>query len=326
MKKYILSLIAALIFVLIPSFAYANERNGMESILESNEEQKISNSGTDNTEDIRMCIEAYRKKNNGIVAYTLDNSLDDIHASENIKIYAFTTKKPSVFYNEYRLSNNLMDFVSLNYSIIRVFRDNNNNLIDSVFYMKPENSKQDDADWKRVSSGGMLFSDETIEFLTNENKLLNVLKSYSIENPQNIKVITGIEGLEGVLYFENNGSQIVMPLSDGYKYNSEVVTCKKLTPYIASEFFEARKESDLNNEKKLEEWDKLPMNQKTYGNCNDINYINLKPATFGNNVEVNNENLYNTKDAKINSKALGVFMFGVIFIIGGIVCYKCHHI
>ena len=99
-----------------------------------------------------MCVEAYSKKNNGTEVVITDDSLGYIHAAENIKIYAFTTKKPSDFYNEYRLSGNLEDFVSSNYSIIRVFRDNNNNLIDSVFYMKPENAEQSDADWKRVSS------------------------------------------------------------------------------------------------------------------------------------------------------------------------------
>lgn len=188
--------------------------------------------------------------------------------------------------------------------------------------MKPENAEQSDADWKRVSSGGMIFSDETIEFLTDKSELLNVLESYNIENPQNLKVITGIEGLEGVLYFENNGIQIVMPLSDGYKYDSDIVTCKKLTPYVASEFFEARREADLANERKLEEWDNLPMNQKIYGNSNEFNYINLKPATFTDNIEVNNENLQSTKDVNTTSRFIGTLVLGAILAVGAIVCYR----
>lgn len=315
-------LIALVLLLMVPQFAFASETNGVESILETKEEQQISNAGIDNPEDIRMCVEAYRKKNNGTDVVITDESLVNIHASENIKIYAFTTKKPSDFYNEYRLSGNLEDFVSSNYSIIRVFRDNNNDLIDSVFYMKPENAEQSDADWKRVSSGGMIFSDETIEFLTDKSELLNVLESYNIENPQNVKVVTGIEGLEGVLYFENNGSQIVMPLSDGYKYDSDVVTCKKLTPYVADEFFEARREADLTNERKLEEWDNLPMHQKTYGNSNEINYINLKPAIFTDNIEVSKEKLQNTKDVNTISRFIGVFVLGAVFAVGAIVCYR----
>ncbi len=281
-------LIALVLLLMVPQFAFASETNGVESILETKEEQQISNAGIDNPEDIRMCVEAYRKKNNGTDVVITDESLVNIHASENIKIYAFTTKKPSDFYNEYRLSGNLTDFVSSNYSIIRVFRDNNNDLIDSVFYMKPENAEQIDTDWKRVSSGGMIFSDETIEFLTDKGMLLNVLESYNIENPQNLKVITGIEGLEGVIYFENNGIQIVMPLSDGYKYDSDVV---------------------------------LPMNQKTYGNSNEINYINLKPATFTDNIEVSKEKLQNTKDVNTISRFIGVFVLGAILAVGAIVCY-----
>ncbi len=315
-------LIALVLLLMVPQFAFASETNGVESILETKEEQQISNAGIDNPEDIRMCIEAYRKKNKGTDVVITDESLVNIHASEDIKIYAFTTKKLSDFYNEYRLSGNLTDFVSSNYSIIRVFRDNNNDLIDSVFYMKPENAEQIDTDWKRVSSGGMIFSDETIEFLTDKGMLLNVLESYNIENPQNLKVITGIEGLEGVLYFENNGIQIVMPLSDGYKYDSDVVTCKKMTPYVVSEFFEARREADLAKERKLEEWDNLPMNQKTYGSSNEINYINLKPAIFTDNIEVSKEKLQNTKDVNTISRFIGVFVLGAILAVGAIVCYR----
>ena len=315
-------LIALVLLLMVPQFAFASETNGIESILETKEEQQISNAGTNNSEDIRMCVEAYCKKNNGTEVVITDDSLDYIHAAENIKIYAFTTKKPSDFYNEYRLSGNLTDFVSSNYSIIRVFRDNNNDLIDSVFYMKPENAEQSDADWKRVSSGGMIFSDETIEFLTDKSELLNVLESCNIENPQNLKVITRIEGLEGVIYFENNGIQIVMPLSDGYKYDSDVVTCKKMTPYVVSEFFEARREADLAKERKLEEWDNLPMNQKTYGSSNEINYINLKPAIFTDNIEVSKEKLQNTKDVNTISRFIGVFVLGAILAVGAIVCYR----
>ena len=140
-------LIALVLLLMVPQFAFASETNGIEDILETKEEQEISNGGTDNPEDIRMCIEAYRKKNSGTEGVIIDDSLDNIHASENIKIYAFTTKKPSDFYNEYRLSSNLTDFVSSNYSIIRVFRDNNNDLIDSVFdycYTKSNGSLKDE--------------------------------------------------------------------------------------------------------------------------------------------------------------------------------------
>lgn len=322
MKKILWLFIAVVYLLVVPSCVFASDNNGIGSILESKEEQGISNVGTDNPEDIRICIEAYNKKNNGVAEYSLDNSSDDIHASENIKIHAFTTKKPSVFYSEYEACNNLMDFVSPNYSIIRVFRDGNNRLIDSVFYMKPENSKQDDSDWKRVSSGGMIFSDETIELLTDENELLNLLKSYNIENPQNLEVITGIEGLEGALYFEYNGVQIIMPLSDGYRYDSEVVTCEKLIPYVASEFFEARKESDIANERKLKEWDNLPMNEKTYGNSNIINYVDLKPAIFTDTIELNTEIVQNTAYTNAIVKFAGFFMLGLLVIIGVVVKMK----
>ena len=111
----------------------------------------------------------------------------------------------------------------------------------------------------------MIFSDETIEFLTDKSELLNVLESYNIENPQNLKVVTGIEGLE--------------------------------------------------------EWDNLPMNQKTYGNSNEINYINLKPAIFTDNIEVSKEKLQNTKDVNTISRFIGVFVLGAILAVGAIVCY-----
>lgn len=285
MKKYCAAFIALLLLALIPCTAYASESKGIGSILESDEELVFSNAGTSDPEDIRICIEAYSKKNEGVSTHNLENLQENVHASENIKIYAFTTKKPSVFYDEYNSCNDLNAFVSSNYSIIRVFRDSNNTLIDSVFYMKPENSEQSDGEWKRVSSGGMIFSDETIELLTDKNAMEAVFDSYNINNPENLKVITGVDGLEGLLYFENDGVQIVMPLSDGYKYDSDIDTCEKLTPYVASEFFEARKMSDLENEAKLAEWDSLPMDQKTYGTSTGVNYVDLKSATFDSIIE-----------------------------------------
>ena len=80
-------LIALVLLLMVPQFAFASETNGIESILETKEEQQISNAGTNNPEDIRMCVEAYCKKNNGTEVVITDDSLDYIHAAENIRIY-----------------------------------------------------------------------------------------------------------------------------------------------------------------------------------------------------------------------------------------------
>lgn len=279
MKKIALLLTLVLTLFSYTAFADNNDINSEEinNILSSNEEQDIFNNTIANSEDDKsISIEAYNKKNKDNLNPKVKKMHTNVHPAENIKIHAFTTMKALDFYTEYEESKNLNNFISPNHSIIAVFRDNDNLFMDSIFYLKPETAEQKDNKWEAVSSGAMIFSDETIEFLANEKNIKDLLESINIKQPEDLKIVVGIDGIEGVLYFKENGNEIVVPLSDGYKYNEDTIVCQKFTPYLANEFFEARKLSTLENQKKFEQWEELPMEEKTYGKGGDINYVNLK--------------------------------------------------
>lgn len=279
MKKVALLLTLVLTLFSYTVFADNNDIDSEEinNILSSKEEQDIFNNTIANSQDDKnISIEAYKKKNKDNLNFKSEELHTNVHPSENIKIHAFTTMKALDFYTEYEKSKSLNNFISPNHSIIAVFRDNDNLFMDSIFYLKPETAEQKDNKWEAVSSGAMILSDETIEFLSNEKNIKDLLQSINIKQPEDLKIVVGIDGIEGLLYFKENGNEVVVPLSDGYKYNEDTIVCEKFTPYLANEFFEARKLSTLENQKKLEQWEELPMEEKTYGKGGDINYVNLK--------------------------------------------------
>jgi len=291
LKKNILLITLITISMLSTLRVFGSDDVQINSVLSSNEEQNKFNDNIANSDkDKNLCIEAYKRKNQGIANYNIEDPYEGVHPSENIKIYAFTTMKTNEFYEEYEGNNDLENFISSNYSIVALFRNKNDVFMDSIFYLKSEKAEQSDDQWERVSSGGMIFSDETIEFLSDSNNIKDLLSSFHIVQPQNLKVITGVEGVEGLLYFETNGTQIVVPLRDGYKYNEDTNVCKKFTPYVASEFFEARKVSAFDNAVKLEQWNQLPLEDKTFGKGGDINYVNLKTADYISELSINDDN------------------------------------
>ena len=293
MKKITLLLTVILTLASFTVFADNNEINSKEiaNILSSKEEQDTFNNTIANSqEDKDISLKAHKKKSNDNLNSKSEETHTNVHPSENIKIHAFTSMNPSDFYSEYEKSLSLNNFISPNYSIIVAFRDANNLLMDYIFYLNPEIAEQKDIKWGNVSLGGVIFSDETIEFLSNEKDIKNLLHSINVKQPEDLKIVVGIDGIEGLLYFKENGNEIVVPLSDGYQYNENITVCKKFTPYLANEFFEARKISVLENEKKLKQWQALPMVEKTYGNNEDINYINLNSVDLNALAQWNTEN------------------------------------
>ena len=297
--------------------AYASDEKPNNDILSIKKEQDQFNENiADVSHDIDICIEAYKKKNQGSTTYSTDDLVEGVHPAENIRIYAFTTKNPQVFYEEYDKSDELEEFISPTYSIVALYRDDNDTFIDSVFYMKPENANQDDDTWERLCSGGMIFSDETLEFLSDTDRVNSLLTSLNIVQPKNLKVVTGIEGVEGVLFLETNDNQFVIPLSSGYTYGEDVNTCEKFTPYVAKEFFEARKISVLENVRKLEEWNALAIEEKTYGSKRAINYVELHPANI--ELTIQSDDSIKENSITVNKNNIIVPIIILFFVIGGV--------
>ncbi len=316
LKKVALLLTLVLTLFSYTVFADNNDINNEEinNILSSKEEQDTFNNTIANSQDDKnISIKAHEKKNKDNLNSKNEEMHTNVHPSENIKIHAFTTMKPSDFYNEYEKSQNLNNFISPNHSIITVFRDNNL-FMDSIFYLKPETAEQKDSKWEAVSSGAMIFSDETIEFFSKEKNIKDLFQSINIKQPKDLKIVVGIDGIEGLLYFKENGNEIVVPLSDGYKFNEDITVCKKFTPYLANEFFEARKLSALENEKKLEQWEALPMGEKTYGSNADINYVNLKSVDLSTLAPLNIADKTSPSPSESNNYAAFIV---IIVLLGG---------
>lgn len=299
MKK--ITFLLVLVLTLLSCTAFADNSDifskEIKNVLSPKEEQDTFNNTIANSQDDKnISLKAYEKKNKDNINSTKEIHTN-IHPLENIKIHAFTTIKPSDFYNEYKKSQSLDNFISPNYSIVAIFRDNNNSFLDSIVYLKPETSAQIDSNWEAVSSGAMIFSDETIEFLSKEKNIKDLFQAINVKQPKDLKVVVGVYGIEGLLYFKESGNEIVVPLSDSYKYNEDTTTCKKFTPYLANEFFEARKLSVLKDEKKAEEVKYLPKGKRLLGSSADINYVNLHSIDLSTLTSLNTV----TKPSEINN-------------------------
>ena len=65
----------------------------INSVLSSNEEQNKFNDNIANSDkDKNLCIEAYKRKNQGSAKYNTEDLYEGVHSSENIKIYYSCTE------------------------------------------------------------------------------------------------------------------------------------------------------------------------------------------------------------------------------------------
>lgn len=298
MKK-IIALTLLIITVLTTSvLAETNDvqnQSGEQILLSKEESDSFNNTIADMSPDINMVIESYNKRQKNGMGL-IDRDSKDVKAKENIKIYAFANILSSDFYKDYEEKGDLDEFIAKQNAIITVYRDSKQQFIDSVLFIKnPESDEKTIDGWASVSSGTFIMAEDTIRFLSNEKNIKDLLDSLSIKNPKDLKVIIGIQGVNAALYLKENGQQIIIPLSDGDTYDENVETCKALTPYLASDFFKARKTSALEIEKKFQEEELKPAVERILGLGGAINYENLNPANLSaiNTTETNKTSEHN---------------------------------
>lgn len=280
MKKIIS--IAVIIFYSMTTFVFASSQDPIDSsleqiILSEDKSKEFNKKVADTTSDKDMVVESY-KKNNSQNKKSQNINKSDIKAAENIKIHAFKSMKQSEFYTEYEASNNLDSFIDINNAIISTYRDKELNYINSILFEKSTNDSADkNSNWKSSCAGELILSTETIQFLSDKSKIKNLLASLGIKKPTDIKVIVGISGIDGAIYLKEDDKQIIIPLSDGLKYEGEdIEVCKGFTAYLASDFFSARKESDLKIESLYKKMYEDPNEEIVYGAEDSIHYENLK--------------------------------------------------
>jgi hypothetical protein len=273
-------------------------------LLSTEENDSFNNTIADVSPDKRMAIESYkrRQENIGGLQAGLQASLQaiedpkDVQAGENIKIYAFADILSSDFYKTYEETGDLDEFIAKQNAIITVYRDSEEQFIDSILFVKdPPSDVKTIEGWGSICSGSFIMAEETIQYLSNEKNIEDLLDSINIKDPKDLKVVVGIKGLNAALYLKENGQQIIIPLSDGVTYDEKVETCKKFTPYLAGDFFKARKTSALENQKKAQEEALKPIFEICTGTSGAINYENLEPANLLaiNTTEVNKTSEYN---------------------------------
>lgn len=269
-------------------------------LLSTEENDSFNNTIADVSTDTHMIIEAYkrRQENIGGLQASLQAIEDpkDVQARENIKIYAFSNISSSDFYKTYEETGDLDEFIAKQNAIITVYRDSEEQFIESILFAKDEPGAEKTIEGlANICSGNLIMAEETIQFLSNEKNVEDLLDSINIKDPKDLKVVVGIEGLNAALYLKENGQQIIIPLSDGVTYDEKVETCKKFTPYLAGDFLKARKTSALENQKKAEEEALKPIFEICTGTSGAINYENLEPANLLaiNTTEVNKTSEYN---------------------------------
>lgn len=265
-------------------------------LLSTEENDSFNNTIADVSTDKRMVIEAYKRRQENIGGLQAIEDPKDVQARENIKIYAFSNISSSDFYKTYEETGDLDEFIAKQNAIITVYRDSEEQFIESILFVKDEPGAEKTIEgWANICSGNLIMAEETIQFLSNEKNVEDLLDSINIKDPKDLKVVVGIEGLNAALYLKENGQQIIIPLSDGVTYDEKVETCKKFTPYLAGDFLKARKTSALENQKKAEEEALKPIFEICTGTSGAINYENLEPANLLaiNTTEVNKTSEYN---------------------------------
>jgi len=265
-------------------------------LLSTEENDSFNNTIADVSTDKRMVIEAYKRRQRNIIGLQAIEDPKDVQARENIKIYAFSNISSSDFYKIYEETGDLDEFIAKQNAIITVYRDSEEQFIESILFAKDEPGAEKIIEgWASICSGNLIMAEETIQFLSNEKNIEDLLDGINIKDPKDLKVVVGIEGLNAALYLKENGQQIIIPLSDGVTYDEKVETCKKFTPYLAGDFFKAKKTSALENQKKAEEEALKPIFEICTGTSGAINYENLEPANLLaiNTTEVNKTSEYN---------------------------------
>ncbi|WP_040328102.1 hypothetical protein [Clostridium ihumii] len=319
MKK-IIALTLLIITVLTTSvFAETNDvqnQSGEQILLSKEESGSFNNTIADMSPDINMVIESYNKRQkNG--RGLIDRDSKDVKAKENIKIYAFADILSSDFYKTYEEKGDLDEFIAKQNAIITVYRDSEEQFIDSILFIKDPQSDEKTIDgWASVSSGTFIMAEDTIHFLSDEKNIKDLLDSLSIKNPKDLKVIVGIQGVNAALYLKENGQPIIIPLSDGDTYDENVATCKAFTPYLASDFFKARKTSALEIEKKFQEEALKPAVERNLCSSGAINYENLNPVNLSaiNTTEINKTSEHNYYPLIVCSfLVLGGISLGILY-------------
>ena len=319
MKK-IIALTLLIITVLTTSvLAESNDVQNQldEQILLSTEESDSFNNTIANmSPDKHMVIESYKRKQRKNKELPVIEP-KDVKAKENIKIYAFADILPSDFYKDYEEKGDLDEFIAKQNAIITVYRDSEEQFIDSILFIKDPPSDEITIDgWASVSSGTFIMAADTIHFLSDEKNIKDLLDSISIKNPKDLKVIVGIQGVNAALYLKENGQEIIITLSDGATYDENVETCKAFTPYLASDFFKARKTSALEIEKKSQEEALKPAVERNLCSSGAINYENLNPVNLVaiNTTEVNKTSEHNYYPLIICSFiVLGGISLGILY-------------
>lgn len=296
MKKIIS--IVVIIFYSMTTFVFASSQDPVDAsldqiILSEDKSKDFNEKVADISTDKHMVVDLYNKNNS---ENEKSKDINDIKAAENIKIHAFKSMSQSEFYREYEASNDLDSFIDINNAIISTYRDKDLNYISSILFEESDDySETEKSNWKSICGGELILSTETIQFLSDKVKIKNLLISLGLKKPEDMKVIVGISGIDGAIYLKEDGKQIIIPLSDGLKYEGEdIEVCKGLTAYLASDFFSARKESDLKIENLCKKMYEDPNEEIVYGAEPSIHYENLKTLNLLANNKSEGNDLKNT--------------------------------
>jgi len=217
MKKLVISLMLIISILATPVLAETNDaitKSSDEVLLQVEENDKFNDSIANVTADKKMVIDGYNRRKQR------DNTLpnidaNDVRAYENIKIHAFTNIKSSDFYDGYEKRLDLNEFLDPENAIIAVYRDSKKQYVDSILFVKNTQATEKSINgWESISSATILLSEETIKFLSDKENIKNLLETTNVKNPKNLKVVTGIHGIDGAIYLEQDGKQIIIPLSD----------------------------------------------------------------------------------------------------------------
>lgn len=236
---------AALLFTSAIAFAANGDKNSLESLLAENyiegstEKAEISQVISDSIDHITELILGeytviYRDEDGNYKRKTVSakNGKLDFKTQNSFKMYQFNPDV--IIFEEYEKEHDFGKFISENYRWAVPVYDENGEIINTATYIKGapleekmkslpefktdkekeeyiERLKEREGKWYLCSVGPILPLDE-ISFVSDRNKIMELLSEAGLENPSEIKYVMRFGPLDpDILYIKNGNDEYAIP-------------------------------------------------------------------------------------------------------------------
>jgi hypothetical protein len=232
MKKKLISVICLIaifsnIFYLQKSFAANNVSIDLSlTALSSQEDSNFDNQVANDSAMNDLAGGAAKHKGKTI-------SLDNVHPKGNIKIYGLkqTDNFVTSIFDTYSSTGKIESLLIDEYGILKPYFNNQNQYVDSLFFVKEKNVPNSKAKngWVQFSSGNFFLSDESTQLLSENGEIKKLVMDLGVKSPKNLRILS-LPQFPTSIYFIQNNEEFLIPLDNG----GEIV--KKFQVYKMDDF------------------------------------------------------------------------------------------